>query len=101
MAKMNSAQLSRVCVCGAFGQYLDVRNAQAVGLLPETPAERVELSGNTALAGCELVLLSPQAKADLAWLREHTTLVTLSQATGFEDIFLDSLYLRPLKVNQP
>ena len=40
--------LGRVCVGGAFGRYLDVGNAQAIGLLPPVPPETVELAGNTA-----------------------------------------------------
>ena len=59
-ARMSAKELSRICVCGVFGRNLNVRNAQRVGLLPDTPPERVELCGNTALAGCERLLLSPE-----------------------------------------
>ena len=36
-ARMDAAELSRVCVCGVFGQHMNAGNAQAIGLLPEVP----------------------------------------------------------------
>ncbi len=100
MARMSAAELSRVCVCGAFGQQLNVRNAQLVGILPDTPPERVELHGNTALAGCERLLLSPTGAADLAVLRKQAAIISLSQASDFETLFLENLYLRPLDADE-
>ena len=100
MANMNADQLQCVCVCGAFGQYLDIGNAQAIGLLPKTPSERVVLCGNTALGGCELLLLAPGASAELALLRRSAVIINLAQAPDFDTAFLECLYLRPLELNQ-
>ena len=96
-AKMDAAELSRICVCGVFGQHLNCRNAQAIGLLPGDASSRMELCGNTALAGCEWLLLSPARDEDLGWFREHTTAVNLSQSPEFERLFLESLYLEPIE----
>ncbi len=92
---MSAAELSRVCVCGVFGQHLDIRNAQRIGLLPDIPPERVELCGNTALAGCERLLLSPARTAELASLRKQAAIVNLSQTSDFDALFLENLYLQP------
>jgi uncharacterized 2Fe-2S/4Fe-4S cluster protein (DUF4445 family) len=101
MANRNADQIERVCVCGAFGQYLDIENAQAIGLLPRTPPERVELCGNTALGGCELLLQAPEAWAELASLRKSAAIVNLAQVPDFDAAFMDCLYLKPLEVIQP
>jgi uncharacterized 2Fe-2S/4Fe-4S cluster protein (DUF4445 family) len=98
-AQMDAARLSRICVCGVFGQHLNCRNAQEVGLLPDVSPSRVELCGNTALAGCEWFLLSPKKAADLAWLRERMTTINLSQSPEFERFFLESLYLEPIEAD--
>ena len=98
-AQMSAGELSRICICGAFGQSLNIRNAQAIGLLPETSCDRVELCGNTALAGCERLLLSPTISADLELLRKRATVINLSQSSDFETLFLENLYLQPLKVD--
>jgi uncharacterized 2Fe-2S/4Fe-4S cluster protein (DUF4445 family) len=96
-ARMRTADLRRVCVCGAFGQYLNPRNAQAIGLLPEIAAERIELCGNTALAGCERLLFSEAAAAGLTSLRQRAAVINLSQRSDFDELFLENLYLQPFK----
>jgi uncharacterized 2Fe-2S/4Fe-4S cluster protein (DUF4445 family) len=101
MAGMGVHELQCVAVGGAFGQYLDVANAQAVGLLPPTPLERVELCGNTALAGCERLLLTPRAAAELDSLRKNAAIVNLAAMSDFDTAFMDCLYLRPLEAHQP
>jgi uncharacterized 2Fe-2S/4Fe-4S cluster protein (DUF4445 family) len=100
-AKIKPADLQRICVGGVFGQYLNCRHAQAVGLLPDVSPARVELCGNTALAGCERLLPSSSAAADLAALRRCATVMNLSQSADFEQLFLESLYLEPMKADQP
>lgn len=60
--------LRRICVGGTFGRFLNVENAQRVGLLPMIQPELVELCGNIALAGCEDILLSPDAAESLKHL---------------------------------
>jgi uncharacterized 2Fe-2S/4Fe-4S cluster protein (DUF4445 family) len=99
-AQLSATELSRICVCGAFGRNLNVRNAQRIGLLPDIPPERVELCGNTALAGCEHLLLLPARTAELASLRKRAAIVNLSQSSDFEALFLENLYLQPLKVEK-
>jgi uncharacterized 2Fe-2S/4Fe-4S cluster protein (DUF4445 family) len=96
-AGMAASDLTRICVCGVFGQNLNVRNAQRIGLLPESPPERVELCGNTALAGCEHLLLSPEKSLQMVSLRERAVVINLCQASDFDTRFLENLYLQPLK----
>jgi uncharacterized 2Fe-2S/4Fe-4S cluster protein (DUF4445 family) len=96
-ARMSVGDLSRICVCGAFGQNLNVHNAQSVGLLPEIPLDRVELCGNTALAGCERLLLSGSGSENLKSICERATVINLAQSSDFDSLFLESLYLQPLK----
>jgi uncharacterized 2Fe-2S/4Fe-4S cluster protein (DUF4445 family) len=89
--------LRRVCVGGAFGRYLDVGNAQAIGLLPPVPPETVELAGNTALAGCCDVMLSSLAAERLKALRRRARLVNLANYPDFDQAFFENLYLQPLQ----
>ena len=95
-AGMGRRDLHRICVGGAFGQFLNVANAQDVGLLPDIQPDLVELCGNTALAGCEWVLLSSEATKSLETLTEQAKIVNLAQCDDFEDIFFRSLYLEPM-----
>lgn len=88
--------LARVCVCGAFGQFLDVKNAQAIGLLPNIATEKITLYENTALSGCELLLSAPQNIALLAQIRARTQIVNMAHVLNFDEAFVNNLYLQPL-----
>ncbi|MER3459133.1 MAG: ferredoxin, partial [Chloroflexota bacterium] len=55
------AQVERVLIGGAFGQYINVEKAIQIGLLPDLPWEKFHFLGNTALRGALLALLSRQA----------------------------------------
>ncbi|AFM25311.1 ASKHA domain-containing protein [Desulfomonile tiedjei] len=94
-ANMDYKDLRRLCVGGAFGSFLNIANAQQIGLLPKIQPELVELCGNTALAGCADVMLSDIAARHLALLRNSLKIVNLSQCPNFDDIFLEHLYLQP------
>lgn len=96
-AGLRAKDLRRVCVGGAFGRYLNVVNAQAIGLLPPVPPEMVELAGNTALAGCCDVMLSSVAAEQLDRLRRGARLVNLAHYAGFDREFFENLYLQPLR----
>jgi uncharacterized 2Fe-2S/4Fe-4S cluster protein (DUF4445 family) len=85
-----------VCVCGAFGQFLDIKNAQAIGLLPNCASEKIKLYENTALTGCELLLSSPHSTQLLAQLRTQAQIVNMAQAVNFDESFVENLYLQPL-----
>jgi uncharacterized 2Fe-2S/4Fe-4S cluster protein (DUF4445 family) len=97
-AEIGAAELSRVCVCGVFGLNLNISNAQCIGLLPDVSPGRVEVCGNTALAGCEHLLLSPGRSSEIASLIERSKMINLSQTSEFDALFLENLYLRPLEV---
>lgn len=94
-AGLTAASLGRLCVGGTFGQGLDIANAQAIGLLPRVPAARVELCGNTALAGARALLLAPESSARLTAIRARARIINLAQVPDFDERFLDQLYLRP------
>jgi uncharacterized 2Fe-2S/4Fe-4S cluster protein (DUF4445 family) len=99
-ARRSPGDLRRVCVCGTFGRFLDVSHAQAVGLLPEVPAGRIELHENAALGGCESLLLAAEGATAIASLREATTVINLAEDPHFEKRFVQHLLFRPMPAGQ-
>jgi len=91
------ASLSHVYVSGAFGRLLDVTNAQALGLLPPVPIERVHLEGNTALAGCEELLLSSEGERAAAAVLAVSEVYNMAEDVAFESLFVENLYLQPMR----
>lgn len=91
--------LTQICIGGAFGQFLNIVHAQTIGLLPYCDINKVELCGNTALTGCEQLLVSDGANAQLNALRQQVEIVNMSQLISYEEAFVDNLYLRPIPLN--
>jgi uncharacterized 2Fe-2S/4Fe-4S cluster protein (DUF4445 family) len=96
-AAMGYKELRRIYVGGQFGRFLDVVNAQEIGLLPLIPPDHVELCGNTALAGCAEALLSPAAAQRLQDLSAQSRIINLSHLPDFDDFFLTNLFLQPMR----
>lgn len=94
-AGLNYSQVQRVCIGGIFGQYLDGVNAREIGLLPSCPA-LVETVGNSSLSGCEAILLSPEGERLLQKARDRAVSVNLSAHAGFDELFLEHLFLTPI-----
>ena len=100
IAHMLPTDLQRICVCGAFGHFLHIANAQAVGLLPAISAEKIALFGHAALTGCEILLFSAQQRGILDDVRHKANIVNLAALPEFEDLFIQNLYLRPMHVEE-
>ncbi len=88
--------VTRICIGGAFGQFLNIVHAQMIGLLPYCDIEKVELCGNTALTGCEQLLINDDANAQLNALRQLVNIVNMSQVISYEEAFVSNLYLQPI-----
>jgi uncharacterized 2Fe-2S/4Fe-4S cluster protein (DUF4445 family) len=93
MGRMTPAQLRRVYIGGAFGHFLNRENAAGVGLLPDLNSNAMELCGNTALRGCEELLMSENAGEILNGLKNRARLINLAQCAEFDDFFMEGLYL--------
>ncbi len=94
LAHIEPAKVRRVFVGGAFGHFLNKKNAVDIGLLPDVDFGAVELCGNTALAGCEHLLMWPDSSGIQKKIMSRAECVDLAQRAGFEDFFLQGLYLK-------
>ena len=68
-------RVARVYLTGAFGNYMNIDNAMAIGLLPKTDEGKFIRYGNGALAGARDMLLSQEKRRDaerVASMIEHT-----------------------------
>ncbi|MBI5582458.1 MAG: DUF4445 domain-containing protein [Deltaproteobacteria bacterium] len=95
LAGMGPRDLRHIYLGGAFGHFLDKANAAAVGLLPHGRAEFIHLCGNTALAGCESLLMTSDSVESLRRLTDRARIINLARNDEFEDFFLEGLYLSP------
>jgi len=101
LAGMGWQDITRLCVCGAFGRTLHIGHAQAVGLLPQIAPERIELRADTSLAGCEKALLCADGAKLLAALTAKISTVNLSLVADYDNSYIDHLRLRPMTTKAP
>jgi len=95
LADISIHNLSELWICGAFGQHLNLHNAQTTGLIPSMDCSRIKLFGNAALSGCEKMVLSPNANKITDELRQRVHVVNLSHYPEYDDCFINHLRLKP------
>lgn len=85
-------KLEGLCIAGGFGNYMDVRSAAAIGMLPEVLADRCEVVGNASLQGAELLLLQPEERKRIRALCKACRYVELSGDPDFSEAFMNQMY---------
>ena len=85
--------LERVIISGAFGNFIDLKEAIVIGLLPEIPTERYSFIGNGSLLGAKLISLSNELLDDGEKIARKMTNVELSEDHSFMDKYMAALFL--------
>ena len=81
------ADIDRLLLAGAFGNYIDPKSALSIGLLPPVDIERVIPVGNAAGEGAKRMLLSLQERALIERVVDHVNYIELAQYEDFARIF--------------
>ena len=92
-AGLAERDIAGVYVAGGFGRFLDLRQAIAIGMLPDLPPERYTYLGNSSLAGARAMLLSGEARRKVSELARRITYLELNTDPSYMDEFLGALFL--------
>jgi uncharacterized 2Fe-2S/4Fe-4S cluster protein (DUF4445 family) len=87
--------IDQVIIAGAFGSYIDVANAVAIGLLPALPLQRFKQVGNAAGMGAKLALLSTPKRAEAQALSARINYIELATYPKFSNLFARNCRLKP------
>jgi uncharacterized 2Fe-2S/4Fe-4S cluster protein (DUF4445 family) len=85
------ADLAELMLAGGFGNYLSVRSALRIGLIPGLPIERVRYVGNAAALGAQLALVSEPERELAARLARSIEHVSLAAHPDFQDLFVEAM----------
>jgi len=85
--------LEAIYLAGGFGNFLNVRQAVTVGMLPDVPLEKIQFVGNTSIAGAKTVLLSRKALATAEEVAKSMTYFDLMSHPGYMDEFIRANFL--------
>jgi len=94
-AGLSESEIDRVIVSGAFGNYIDLENAIAIGMFPALPLERFRQVGNAAGIGAKRLLVNAGERERAAVLVARLRYIELTNHPDFTDRFSQAVKLTP------
>jgi len=85
--------IKEVIIAGAFGNYIDVASAVAIGMLPSLPLKRFRQVGNAAGMGAKLALISLKSRTQAEAIASKVSYIELASVPNFEPTFIQASYL--------
>jgi uncharacterized 2Fe-2S/4Fe-4S cluster protein (DUF4445 family) len=83
--------VSELMLAGGFGNYLSVRSALRIGLLPRLPPDRIRYVGNAASLGAQMCLVSEAERARAEKVARAIEHVSLASHPDFQELFVDAM----------
>ena len=90
-AGLSETDITRFIIAGAFGSFIRVESAVAVGLLPNLPRARFEQVGNAAGAGVRQLLRSMPTRVEARQLARRCRYIELSTRADFQKTFMHNI----------
>jgi uncharacterized 2Fe-2S/4Fe-4S cluster protein (DUF4445 family) len=85
--------IRHIFLAGGFGNYLDIRNAITLGMLPDVPPERIHFVGNTAVAGARAAILSEEALKRIERVARMMTYIDLMMNPKYMNEFVSANFI--------
>jgi uncharacterized 2Fe-2S/4Fe-4S cluster protein (DUF4445 family) len=92
-AGIKAGEIEEFIIAGAFGTYINIPSAIAIGMFPSLPIDRFQQVGNAAGAGARQMLLSLKHRAKAEEIAKHVTYLELSTYPNFSNLFSKSLFI--------
>ncbi len=96
---ISEKKIHKVIIAGAFGSYIDISNAIAIGMLPSFPLGRFRQVGNAAGIGAKLFLLSSAKRKAVGDLLSRVKYLELAGTPEFSKAFTRACSLEPYHLN--
>jgi uncharacterized 2Fe-2S/4Fe-4S cluster protein (DUF4445 family) len=93
-------EIDQVIIAGAFGSYIDIGSAVAVGMLPALPMSRFHQVGNAAGTGAKLALISRKKRTEAKSLASQVNYIELAAAPGFTKTYVLATALGKYRIIQ-
>jgi uncharacterized 2Fe-2S/4Fe-4S cluster protein (DUF4445 family) len=83
--------LTDLMLAGGFGNYLSIRSAVRIGLIPPLTPDRIRYVGNAAALGAQLALVSEAERARAERIARSIEHLSLATHPDFQDLFVDAM----------
>ncbi|PKG32403.1 ASKHA domain-containing protein, partial [Methanoregula sp.] len=92
-AGVTHKDISTIYFAGAFGNYLDKKNATIIGLIPEIDINDIKNIGNGAVTGANIALINRRARKTLDEIAYKIAYIELNAESSFMDEYTGSTFL--------
>ena len=91
---LGEERIRRIYLAGAFGNYVDPRDALTLGLFPEGETMDLRKMGNTAGHGACLALLNTKKRKEAEGISRKMEYLELASHPRFQEVFVSGLFFR-------
>ena len=91
-ASIGEGDIEEILLAGAFGNFIDKKNAVKIGLIPGLPLNRIKSVGNSAGKGAELALSSNMKRQLCEEISKKVNYIELSSNPDFQREYIDELF---------
>jgi len=92
-AGVTHKDIATIYFAGAFGNYLDKKNATIIGLIPEIDLNDIKNIGNGAVTGANIALINRRARKTLDDIAYRIAYIELNAESSFMDEYTGSTFL--------
>jgi len=88
---LECSDIDAFLLAGGFGNYINIRNARRIGLLPDLANDRIHFIANAAGLGAQMALLSDQCRRQAEKIAVETQHLSLAGLPDFQKTYLDAM----------
>jgi uncharacterized 2Fe-2S/4Fe-4S cluster protein (DUF4445 family) len=92
-AGINRKEISTIYFAGAFGNYINKKNATIIGLIPEIVTDKIINIGNGAVTGANIALINRRKRKTLDDIACRIAYIELNAESAFMDEYTSSTFL--------
>ena len=88
---LDYSHVDKIVIAGAFGDYIRIESAIAIGMFPDLPLEHFEQVGNAAGIGAKLALVSLPSREKARSIATSSDYIVQAGSPRFNDLFMRSI----------
>jgi uncharacterized 2Fe-2S/4Fe-4S cluster protein (DUF4445 family) len=92
-AGVSRHDIATIYFAGAFGNYLNIKNATTIGLIPEIPHDHIKNIGNGSVTGANIALINRRKRKTLDEIALKIAYIELNAEPAFMDEYTSSTFL--------
>ncbi|HVN74644.1 MAG TPA: ASKHA domain-containing protein [Methanoregula sp.] len=92
-AGVTRQEIATIHFAGAFGNYINKKNATIIGLIPEIGIDHIRNIGNGAVAGANIALINRMKRKTLDEIAYRIAYIELNAESSFMDEYTSSTFL--------